>query len=147
MEKRLDIEAKLDNLDEVNAFVESELEALGCSIRLIMKLNVAVEEVFVNIAHYAYAQLDPEGNIIPDTGTGPMTLVFDADDSNIKLTFIDQGHEFNPLAREDPDTTLSAEERQIGGLGIYMVKQSMDEVHYKYEDGKNMFTLIHSLQE
>lgn len=145
MEEKLSLEAKLDNLDEVITFVEERLESLGCGMKTIMQINVAVEEIFVNIAHYAYGQKDDAGDIIPDTGTGPMTLLLSADDSKVSITFIDEGTPYNPLAKEDPDTSLGVEDREIGGLGIFMVKKSMDTVAYKYEDNRNVFTMTKNL--
>ncbi len=141
MEQRLSIEASIDNLDEVNGFVESHLEEAGCSMKKIMQMSLAVEEVFVNIAHYAYSKKDADGKAIPDTGTGPAEIILNADDSKILLTFIDEGMEYDPLKKEDPDTTLGAEDREIGGLGIFMVKKTMDDVTYRYEGGKNILTL------
>ena len=141
MEKKIDIEARLDNLDIVSDFVEEQLVSFGCSMKMIMQIKIAVEEIFVNIAHYAYSQKDPDGNIIPDTGTGPAQVIVDGDDSSVMLTFIDEGTEYDPLKKEDPDTSLSAEEREIGGLGIFMVKKIMDDISYKYEDGKNILSM------
>lgn len=141
MEQKLSLEAKIENLDEVNGFVESHLEEAGCSMKQIMQIGLAVEEVYVNIAHYAYSDKDVDGKPIPDTGTGPADIILNVDDSKILLTFVDEGMEYDPLKKEDPDTTLSIEEREIGGLGIFMVKKVMDEVSYRYEGGKNILTL------
>ena len=145
MEKRLSLEAKLDNLDEVTGFIEETLGEAGLSMKQIMQVNLAVEEVFVNIAHYAYGKLDSTGKTIPDTGTGPAEIILDTDDSRVLLTFVDEGTPYDPLKKEDPDTSLSAEDREIGGLGIFMVKKLMDDVSYKYEDGKNILTLTKKL--
>ena len=101
-------------------------------MKVQMQIDVAVEEIFVNIASYAYEGKDGQAEIRFD---------FRAEDSTAVITFIDQGAPFDPLAKEDPDTGLSAEERQIGGLGIFIVKKSMDKVLYKYEDGCNILTL------
>lgn len=102
MEQRLSIEASIDNLDEVNGFVESHLEEAGCSMKQIMQMSLAVEEVFVNIAHYAYSKKDADGKAIPDTGTGPAEIILNADDSKILLTFIDEGMEYDPLKKKTP---------------------------------------------
>ncbi len=125
-------EARLDALNEVLSFVDGILEAEGCSMKSQMRLDVAVEEIYVNIAHYAYAP-----------GTGPATIRMDVsgDPKTAVITFIDRGVPYNPLAKPDPDVTLSAEDRPIGGLGIYMVKKSMDGMEYAYEDGQNVLTL------
>ena len=124
------VEAKLDNLAQVLQFVDSRLEEEDCPIGLQMKIDVAVEELFVNVASYAYTP-----------GTGPVTLKVEKSASEIRITFLDSGVPFNPLEKEDPDVSLPASERQIGGLGIFMVKKSMDNVQYAYLDGKNILTL------
>lgn len=131
VEYRLD-EARVDRLNEVLAFVDGQLEAAECPMKLQMQIDVAVEEIYVNIASYAYAP-----------GTGPVVIRVAAldDGHTVEITFIDGGVPFNPLEKDDPDVTLSAEERQIGGLGIFMVKKSMDEVIYAREDGNNVLTL------
>lgn len=128
----LTVEAKTENLEQVLRFVNEQLETCDCPMRAQMQLEVAVEELFVNIAHYAYPN-----------GTGKATVRFDFDGSTgtARITFADGGVPFDPLAKSDPDVTLSAEERQIGGLGIYMVKKSMDEITYDYKDGQNILTI------
>ena len=141
MGKTLYIEAKTLNLDKVTAFVEAELKEKGCTLKQIMQVRLVVEEIFVNIARYAYVQIDPEGRVIPNSGTGPVEIFIDIDDSRILLTFIDEGKEYNPLKKEDPDIMLPPEDRRIGGLGIYMVKKIMDEVEYRYEGGKNILSV------
>ncbi len=123
--------ATLDNLASVMEFVESEMENLGCPMRVMMQTSVAIEELFVNIAHYAY-----EGD------TGMMRLAIDRVDEGVMFRFTDYGVKFDPLSRKDPDVSLSAEERKIGGLGIYMVKQTMDELQYRYEDGQNILEIV-----
>ena len=124
------VKASIDLLDEVLAFVDSQLEAVDCPMKTQMQIDIAVEEIFVNIARYAYTP-----------GTGDAVILVDADALNRSVTveFRDRGIPFNPLAKADPDITLAAEERQIGGLGIYMVKKSMDDVRYVYKDGQNVF--------
>lgn len=130
--KELDIEARVDNLERVLEFVDGELEALDCSMKAQTQIDVAVEEIFVNIANYAYKD-----------GIGKARICIEPDKENLSvtITFTDQGIPYNPLERDDPDVTLSAEERQIGGLGIYMVKKSMDEVAYCYENESNVFSI------
>ena len=123
-------DAKIDQLDEVLAFSEEEFEKFDVPMKYIMALDVAIEEIFVNIAHYAYAD-----------GNGDMTLDIEKNDDLLSVEFSDSGMEFNPLEKDDPDITLSAEDRQIGGLGIFMVKKSMDDVKYRYENNKNILTL------
>ena len=129
---KLTVEAKTENLEEVLGFVDRHLEAMDCSPKVSVQIDVAVEELFVNIAHYAYS---------PGTGSATIGVEILKDPAAIAITFTDRGKPFDPLAKEDPDITLSAEERQIGGLGIYMVKKSMDEVVYEYRDGQNILRI------
>ena len=105
-------------------------------MKLIKQINVVTEEVFTNISHYAYNE-----NI------GKMRLSVEYKDGDIILKFIDYGIPFNPLLKKDPDISLSANERQIGGLGIFMVKKIMDEAKYKYENGQNILILRKSIEE
>ncbi len=128
----LEIEAVVDNLDEVLQFVEARLDEKGCPPNVKVQIDIAVEEIFVNIASYAY-----------HPGKGPATIgAYVKDDPlSVELVFIDQGTPYDPLSKEDPDISLSADERGIGGLGIFMVKKSMDDVDYEYKDGKNILTI------
>lgn len=119
-------EAKRENLHEVLAFTEGELEKHDCNMKTQMMISIMVEEIFVNIASYAY----------PD-GEGEATITMDFTDDKVAMAFIDNGVAFNPLEKEDPDITLSAEERDIGGLGIYMVKQTMEDVKYERINNEN----------
>lgn len=121
--------ADLENLDDVLAKVENVLDEAGAPMKSTMAFLVAVEEIFVNVASYAY----------PD-GEGEVDIELVAADGVVKITFDDTGIEFDPLAKPDPDVKATAEERPIGGLGIYMVKKSMDGVDYKRKDGHNILT-------
>ncbi|MCR5728100.1 MAG: ATP-binding protein [Lachnospiraceae bacterium] len=134
--KELKIEAKVENLNNVLAFVDAELESVDCPMKVQMQLDVSVEELFVNIAHYAYT---------PDTGDAVIEVEFLQDPLKVKITFKDSGMPFDPTAKEDPDVTLSAQERKIGGLGIYMVKKAMDEMTYEYVDGQNILHIVKTL--
>ncbi|MBO7375446.1 MAG: ATP-binding protein [Lachnospiraceae bacterium] len=127
--QELNIEAKVENLDKVIAFVDEEIDKLECSQKIRVQIDVAVEELFVNIAHYAYR---------PDVGPATVRVEVEKDPPAVSITFIDHGIPYDPLAKEDPDITLSAEERSIGGLGIFMVKKSMDDIDYEYKDGQNI---------
>ncbi len=129
---KLIVESTKDNLKEVLSFIDAKLEAIQCPIKAQMKIDVAVEEIFINIASYAY------GNEV-----GNAEIILDINDSNTKatITFVDEGIPYNPLEKDDPDTTLSADERQIGGLGIFIVKKSMDSIEYKNQEGKNILTI------
>ena len=131
--ERLTVEATLENIDPVTDFVNEKLETLDCPMRAQMQIDVAIDELFSNIAHYAYN---------PETGPVDVCVEVEQEPLSVIITFIDGGTPYDPLAKADPDTTLSAEDRKIGGLGIYMVKKSMDELKYRYEDGKNILTVI-----
>ena len=131
--KKLEINAEVENLDEVLSFIDKNLESAECPMNTQMQLDIAVEEIFVNIAHYAYGD-----------GHGNAEILFGISEEQPEVTieFRDRGIPFNPLLKDDPDTTLSAEERKIGGLGIFMVKKSMDDISYRYEDGQNILRII-----
>ena len=129
-EKVLRVAADDTKLHEVQDFVRSILEAHGCPSATQMLIEVSLEELFVNIAHYAY----PEGDGWAEIHCG-------VTDGVAAITLIDGGIPYDPLAKPDPDVTLPAEDRQIGGLGIYMVKKKMDEMTYERRDGKNVPTI------
>ena len=126
------VAADLDSLNDVLAFVDGEMERAGCSMKLMTQVDMAVEEIFVNIASYAYHPEAGEASVRCEAGGDPFQIV---------VGFADRGRPFNPLDREDPDVTLDAEARQLGGLGILMAKKLMDEIQYEYRDGKNILTL------
>jgi len=128
----LHIPAEVENLNHVLEFIDSHLEAIGCPFRTQMQLDVAIEEIFVNIASYAYENIRGEAEITMWMETDPLTAVFE---------FRDNGIPYDPLAKQDPDVTLPAAEREIGGLGIYMVKKTMDDMQYRRENGQNILTL------
>ena len=130
--KELTIAAKIENIEAVTDFVNEQLEALDCPMKAQMQIDIAIDELFGNIAHYAYN---------PEIGKATVRVEVIEDPLAVTITFIDNGVPYDPLAKADPDTTLSAEEREIGGLGIYMVKKSMDEISYEYKDGQNILTI------
>lgn len=134
--KELVVPAQIEKLQEVLSFLEQALGEVDCPLKKQMQIAVAAEEVFVNIASYAYAP-----------GTGIATVCIEtADDPPVAtITFSDSGIPFDPLNKADPDVTLPAEERKIGGLGIFIAKKTMDEVRYEYKDGQNLLTLIKKL--
>ena len=134
--KELVIEAGIDKLDEVISFVDSQLENIECSMKAQMQIDIAVEEIFVNIANYAYN---------PDVGDATIRVEVSDDPLTVTITFLDHGKPYDPLAKEDPDVTLSAEERDIGGLGIFIAKKSMDDIRYEYKDGQNILTIEKNL--
>ena len=128
----LELEATDDNLQKVLDFVDSRLDASECPMKSKMQLDLAVEEIFVNIAHYAYA---------PGNGKATVRVEVAGDPVAVTITFVDRGVPYDPLKKADPDVTLSAEERDIGGLGIFLTKKVMDDVSYEYKDGQNILTL------
>ena len=130
--KELLIDATVENIETVTAFVNEQLEALNCPIKSQTQIDIAIDELFGNIAHYAY---NPE--------VGPVTVRVEVtgDPITVIITFIDHGIPYDPLKKEDPNITLSAEERGIGGLGIYIVKKSMDDITYEYKDGQNILKI------
>ena len=125
--------AKTESLNDVLGFVEQTLETFECPMKIQTAICVAIEEVFVNVARYAY----------PDT-EGDMTLHIGFDEHTREVIFrmSDKGIPFDPLKKPDPDITLSAEEREIGGLGIFITKKTMDSVTYAYENNENILTMI-----
>ena len=129
----LNVKAETQMLDTVQDFIHESLEKAGidADIKALTQLDVAVEEVFVNIANYAYT---------PDKGDAIIEAEI-SDGALLTLRFIASGKAFDPLAAEDPDVTLSAEERGIGGLGIFLTKKFMDSVEYERKDGKNILTM------
>lgn len=130
------LEADVENFEKLQAFVDGRLEAIECSPKAQMQIDLAVEEIFVNIARYAY---QPE--------KGDVTVCIEVSDEPVCVTiiFIDHGVPYDPLAKEDPDVTLSAEDRRAGGLGIFLTKQVMDEITYEYRDGRNILRMKKAL--
>lgn len=134
--KEIVIDAVKENLPAVLEFVDSQLEEIDCPIKVQMQMDIAVEEIYINIANYAYS---------PDIGKATIKVGISDDNKEVSITFIDNGVPYNPLEKDDPDITLSAEERAIGGLGIFMVKKSMDDMIYEYKEGQNILTIIKNL--
>lgn len=125
--------AKTEVLSDVLGFVEQMLDSFECPIKIQVALCVAIEEVFVNVAHYAYGE-----------GEGNMSLGIGFDEESRAITFrmTDKGIPFDPLKKPDPDISLSADEREIGGLGIFITKKTMDSLTYTYENNENILTMI-----
>ena len=149
----LKILAIVDNLSKVLKEVDDQLDAEGCPMKTRMQIDIAVEELFVNIANYAYS---------PDIGDADISIEIldecpiqeknrenlspqDISGKWLRVTMSDSGTPFDPLQKEDPDVTLPAQERRIGGLGIFMVKKSMDHMYYEYKDGKNHISICKKL--
>ena len=128
MKKEFTMMAQNELLGELLEDLEEQMTAFGWPMGQVVNVGICTEEIYVNIANYGY----------PDK-IGPVTITEEVDENRVALTFVDEGIEYNPLAKPDPDITLSLEERPVGGLGIYMVKNMMTVVDYKYENGKNQF--------
>ena len=124
------LDATVDNLPQVMSFLEQMLEETDCPMKAQMQLAIAAEEIFVNIAHYAYQK-----------GTGEAEIRLNVTSDTVEITLIDSGIPYNPLEKPDPDVTLSAKDRAIGGLGIFMSKKLMDHISYEHTDGKNILTI------
>ena len=132
----LTVTAVVENLDEVIAFVAKRLENYGCEHRTLMQIRLAVEEIFVNISSYAY-----------DPAVGPAEVRCEVleDPMRVIIQFLDGGKPFDPLAKEDADTSEEALMSRVGGLGILLVKETMDDVSYEYKDGRNVLTILKNL--
>ena len=125
--------AKTEFLNDLLRFVDQFLDSVECPMKIQTAICVAIEEVFVNVAHYAYGG-----------GDGDMTLGIGVNTENREITFrmTDKGTPFDPLKKPDPDITLSAEDREIGGLGIFIAKKTMDSITYAYENDENILTML-----
>ena len=134
--KELTIAATIENIETVTDFVNEQLEALDCPMKAQMQIDIAIDELFGNIAHYAYN---------PETGQATVRVEVVEEPLSVVITFIDNGVPYDPLKKDDPDISLSADERDIGGLGIYMVKKTMDEITYEYKDGQNILKIKKNL--
>ena len=131
--REITVDATLDHVKTVTDFVNIKLDALGCSERVRVQVDVAIDELFSNIARYAYK---------PDTGPATVRVEVADDPLSVVITFIDQGVPYDPLAAEFVDTTaLPAKDRPIGGLGLFLVKNTMDDISYSYRDGQNILTI------
>ena len=128
--KELTLDAAVENLSQVLAFLEENLEQAECPMKAQMQIGVAAEEIYVNIAHYAYDKAG--GNVTVNVEVTPETAV---------ITFIDSGAPYDPLKKPGPDVTLPMEKRAIGGLGVFMAKKLMDELIYEYRNGQNILTM------
>ncbi len=128
----LTIEATVENITAVTEFVNEQLESYDCPPKAKMQIDIAIDELFGNIAQYAY---DPE------TGPATVRVEVEEDPLTVFITFIDNGKPYDPLSGKDPDVTLPAEERDPGGLGVFLVKRTMDEVTYEYKNGQNILRI------
>lgn len=130
--RELTIKATAENIASVTEFVDELLEELECSVKIQTSIDIAIDELFGNIVHYAYKPNIGEVTILTEVIDEPLAVI---------ITFIDKGIPYNPLTEPDPDITLSADERKVGGLGIYMVKKMMDSISYEHKDGKNILRI------
>lgn len=130
--KTLDCDSTISNVDKVISFINDELDRVNCPQKTKVQIDVAIDELFSNIANYAYN---------PDVGDVTVTMETHENTRSVVITFIDKGKPYDPLKRDDPNVNASLNEREIGGLGIYIVKKSMDDVQYEYKDGKNILTI------
>jgi len=136
--RELTVKAVVENIQTVTEFVDEQLEMLDCPMRAQMQIDVAIDELFSNIAYYAYH---------PEVGVATVRVEVAEEPLAVIITFIDNCAPYDPLASADPDISLSADERQIGGLGIYMVKKSMDEISYEYQKGQNILRIKKHITE
>lgn len=132
MKRCMTVEANPGKLEEVRAFIEAELDKTDCTMKARYQIAVAVEEIFVNIASYAYA---------PGTGTADISVSVGGESEAVEIVFSDRGKPFDPTAKEDADTSPDALLGRVGGLGILMTKKMMDGVSYARVDGKNVLTV------
>lgn len=122
-------------LSEATAFLDDELDKLECLPKVIMQLDIVLEELFVNISHYAY----------PNT-KGNVRIAIAPENDQVMIRFIDTGTPFNPLQKEDPDIMSSAEDRDIGGLGIFLTKKTVDNIFYEYSEGQNILCITKKIR-
>ena len=130
--KEWTFEATVDRIPWLTDQINEALESLECSMKAQMQIDVAIDELLANIASYAYA---------PGTGDVTVRFDFDAGSRIATVTFIDAGVPYDPLGKPDPDVTLDAGEREVGGLGIFLVKKTMDDMTYARRDGRNVLTI------
>lgn len=126
--KEITVDATIENMNTVTAFVDDFLDQIACPMKSKIQINIVIDEIFGNICHYAYKDSVGTVTVRVESGNTPKAVF---------LTFTDNGIPYNPLDTEDPDITLSSEERKIGGLGIYLVKKNMDEMKYEYVNQQN----------
>lgn len=131
--REITVEAAVDQIKPVTDFVNQQLDALGCSTRIRIQIDVAIDEIFSNIARYAYSETQGTATVRFDVEREPLSII---------ITFCDHGEPYDPLSKAMPDTIgLPAKKRPIGGLGLFMVKKTMDDIDYTYKDGKNILTI------
>ena len=130
--KKIRVAATRENLETVTAFLDEILDEKDCPLKIRLQIDLALEEMYINIANYAYT---------PRIGEMELHVAFDEAERELTMVLIDSGIPYDPLAKKDPDVKLSAEKRKIGGLGIYLVKKTMDSMAYERRDGRNIVTM------
>lgn len=130
--EELTLDATVENLPEVTEFITASLEERDCPLKITMQVELVIEEIFMNVASYAYC---------PDVGIVTIQKSFDKEPRALNLTFIDAGHPYNPLEHKDPDTSLGVDEREIGGLGIFLIKKNVDAISYERRNNKNILSI------
>jgi len=128
--EKLTIDATVENLPNVTEYITSSLEEKNCPMKIIMQMELVIEEIFVNVASYAYRP-----------NVGPVTICKTFEGNSITIDFIDGGTPYNPLEHKDPDINAEIDDRDIGGLGIFLIKKNVDEIFYERKDGKNILTI------
>jgi len=136
MEKSIELDATLENWKSVKNFLKEILVEKNCSRDDERTLQMAIEEIYCNIVNYAYA---------PHVGKVKIVGHFENDECVIILQFIDEGKPFNPLEKDEPDFTIAPEDREVGGFGIFIVREMVDNMSYEYKDRKNILTLKKNL--
>ena len=126
--KEITVDAMIENMNTVTAFVDDFLDQIACPMKSRIQINIVIDEIFGNICHYAYKESVGAVTVTVESGNTQKAVI---------LTYTDKGIHYNTMDTEDPDITLSSEERKIGGLGIYLVKKNMDEMKYEYVNQQN----------
>lgn len=135
---KLTVPAKIENLQKVMDFLGDQLDSVDYVMKARLQLELSIEEAYVNIVNYAYGSEEGEVIICCNVGESPL---------KVTMQFIDYGNPYNPLENDDPDISLSAEEKEIGGLGIFLIKRNVDNISYEYRDGKNILTIQKKLND
>ena len=135
---KLTVPAKIENLQKVMDFLGDQLDSVDYVMKARLQLELSIEEAYVNIVNYAYESEEGEVVICCNIGESPL---------KVTMQFIDYGKPYNPLENEDPNLSLNAEEKEIGGLGIFLIKKNVDDISYEYCDGKNILTIQKKLAD
>lgn len=134
--KKLVVKAVIESIPTVTDFVDKILEEHSCDMKAKIQIDIAIDEILGNISQYAYES---------DDGDVSVSIQLEETPKRAIITFIDSGVPYNPITTEEPDTSLSAEERKIGGLGIFMVKKTMDDMTYEYTNNCNILRITKNI--